>query len=187
MKMYKYLGIRMRDDGQMSTDLDHRKQTKISLRKKLWLIKSSNMGGVARIQLWQTLFKARWAYGHQLFSTVCSKFREWIKSCHYEGIKALIGIRRNPEKNATLKLAYDSKWECWQSVMNKKHFDKLRIRRDPMICKCTTEEAKVAHQTHEREDNQLPIKRYLNLHLTHLFKWQVKCIGTGWQSIIDTT
>ena len=102
--MYKYLGIRMRDDGSLSTDMEHRKQTKMNLKKKLWLIRSSNLGGTAKMQLWQTLFKAKWAYGHQVLSTICVKFKEWIKSCHYEGVKALMGINRNPNKQETLKV-----------------------------------------------------------------------------------
>ena len=38
VKTYKYLGIRMRDDGQLSTDLAHRKEVRQSLRQKMWLI-----------------------------------------------------------------------------------------------------------------------------------------------------
>ena len=38
VKTYKYLGIRMQDDGKLGTDLAHRKEIKQSLKKKMWLI-----------------------------------------------------------------------------------------------------------------------------------------------------
>ena len=81
--------------------------------------------------LWHTLFKSRWSYGHQLLTTIDKKFREWIKSRYYEGIKTLFGIKQNPEKEAILRCGLGQPWECWQSAQNRKHFDKLKIKRNP--------------------------------------------------------
>ena len=76
---YKYLGVLMKDDLTLKADLEKRKKTKGNLRKKLWLIRNSNLEGTARVQLWHTLFKARWTYAHQLLTTVSKQFKDWIK------------------------------------------------------------------------------------------------------------
>ena len=115
----------------MGTDLESRNKVKAGLKKKLWLIQSSELAGKACIMLWHTLFKSRWSYGHQLLTTIDKKFREWIKSRYYEGIKTLFGIKQNPEKEAILRCGLGQPWECWQSAQNRKHFDKLKIKRDP--------------------------------------------------------
>ena len=81
-------------------------KVKAGLKKKMWLIQSSELAGKARIMLWHTLFKSRWSYGHQLLTTIDKKFREWVKSCYYEGIKTMFNIKSNPRKEDMFDIGF---------------------------------------------------------------------------------
>ena len=165
---YKYLGVMIKDDLSMRADLAKRKKTKLNLRRKLWLIRNSNLAGTARVQLWHTLFKSRWTYAHQLLSSVNKQFKDWLKQTHYEGLINLFNMRHKPAKDKLLERAYGMPWECWQSVQNKKHFDRLGISRNPSTCTC---------ESHQEVKGKTPMFYYLKNKTAQLLKWQLNVIG----------
>jgi hypothetical protein len=102
---YKYLGVMMLDDGTLRQDLEKRKKTQLHMESKMWLIRNSNLNGMTRVQLWHTIFKSRWSYAHQLLCTVCPKFAERIKSTHYQGMLAIMGMKHKPAKDRLFEIA----------------------------------------------------------------------------------
>ena len=134
---YKYLGVHMRNDGKLKDDMKYRRDVKNKIQQKMWILNNQSLEGKAKVQLWEALFRSRWAYAHQLLTTIDKNFAEWVKKQHYQGIKTLLKTRLRVGKDKLLEMALGQKWECWQSVINRRHFDRMHIKRNPQICGCT--------------------------------------------------
>ena len=92
---YKYLGILIDTRLNFGPVRASRNEIRKNLRTKEWVLRKKQLSGRARLQLWHSLFHAKYAYAHELLSCVHRKTRAWIKNALYQSLKALLRIRKN--------------------------------------------------------------------------------------------
>ena len=66
----------------------------------------------------------------------------------YQGITKICRMRHKPKMDRLFEETLGKSWECWQTEVNRKHFIKLGIDRDPQICGCNSDPNAATEEWH---------------------------------------
>ena len=108
-----------------------------SLKQKQWILRKKQLSGTARMQLFHTLFHAKYGYGMEPLTVTHKKVRKWFESTAYTALKYILGVKNKVSKDKLFQVCLGRPWACLQSDKNSRLFDKLGIEWCGKLCTCT--------------------------------------------------
>ena len=93
LRQYKYLGVEIADDLNMSLDLNVRNTKLAKLRRLGWILQAQQLDGLTKYHLFMSLFRSKINYASNIICIADSKSRTWLKTFYYQAFKNLLNIK----------------------------------------------------------------------------------------------
>jgi hypothetical protein len=193
-KTYKYLGIQIRDDGNMTPDLETRKGKDADMQKMKWILQTPKLNGAARYHLFTSLFRSKVAYGINLISIGDKKVNAWWEQYMYQALKLLLGIRDPVSKEQLFKHCLGQPFKEFflkeqQTTIAKMANYALGARTSKRLDNikefCRTREfdmPELANGSYQIQKQELPIKEMMEKEVSYHLKWKLNaafCMRKG--------
>ena len=72
--------------------ISKRKEIQTSLKKQTWVLQKYKLSGNAKLQVWHSLHRAKWAYATEMLVCDSAEVRRWLKSAWYNALRTIFHV-----------------------------------------------------------------------------------------------